>query len=353
MDTTPNEPARRTSIPKNLQLSLMGFPNDHEFTPIFIEAMKATLIECGEVLDLERLAGVTVGFDFDAALAAVDLGYESDRARQYTNNGEVVCVAKALRVLRHGKVMCHVVYNGSMVAELVDAQNEDYPRAIHIVWHELGHVAELKWRDEAMPGVLLQPQSGSWIDNMMRDAATTVWEEYSACRMTGQVGDPVALRISYAKEFERSSGHSRTRSNEAIKGFREHAEVDRLLVEAGEPILMPLKLAGYLLGHLDANEDASDLRALCPDYAETSLSFLIPRVWEELRLIWDRREEGRGLAIFDDLIKLVKQAYGDAGILLEPQETGYYVRVPFSAETMPNGEADMLMIRLQKAFGSW
>jgi len=110
---------------------------------------------------------------------------------------------------------------------------------------------------------------------------------------------------------------------------------------------MPLKLAGYLLGHLDANEDVSNLRVLCPDYAETSLSSLIPRVWEELRLIWDRREAGRGLTIFDDLVELVKQAYGDAGILLEPPETGYYVRVPFSAETMPNDEADMLVIRLQ------
>jgi len=342
-----------STVPKQVKLSLLNFPDDQEFIQVFIKDMTDAIIDCGRFLDLERLDGVTVGYDFGAALESVDLGYESTVATQYTNNGDVVAVAKAMNVLRDGKVMSHVVYNGNIIAPLVDSSHEYHLDALHIISHEFGHVAELKWRDEAMPGLMLKRPEGDWVESMLLQTALTAWEEYAACRMTGMVGDSDALKQRYSQEFDKSAGHSLQRAQQQVKEFRVHGDVDRLLVEAGEPIAMPFKMAGYIMGHLDAIEDSTPIEELCPLYAKTHLTAIIPKLFAVLRTIWDERDMGKGVAIFAPLSALLEEAYLAAGIELIPQSDGqgYYVNVPFSAATMPNGEADMLLIRLREQFG--
>ena len=283
-----------STVPSTVQLSLMGFPSQ-EAADTFIPLMTEAILDCGRFLNLERLAGVTVGFDFKAALESVELGYESKIATQYTNNGDVIAVAKAMNVLRDGKVMSHVVYNANLICALADPDDEYHQDALHIIAHEFGHVAELKWRDEAMPGILLQKIEGDWVEATMLQTGITAWEEYAACRMTGFIGDREALKKRYAEEFNRSASHSLQRAQGKIKEFRNHGNVDQLLLEAGEPIAMPFKMAGYLLGHLDAIEDTSDLEELCPEYAKTHLAKLIPKLRESLRTIWDEREHGLSL----------------------------------------------------------
>jgi len=342
-----------STVPENVKLSLLNFPDDQEFIQVFIKDMKEAIIDCGRFLDLERLDGVTVGYDFGAALESVDLGYESTVATQYTNNGDVIAVAKAMNVLRDGIVMSHVVYNGNIIAPLVDSSHEHHLDALHIISHEFGHVAELKWRDEAMPGLMLTRSEGDWTENMLLQTAIVAWEEYAACRMTGMVGDRDALKQRYSQEFDKSSGHSLQRAQQKIKEYRTHGDVEKLLVEAGEPISMPFKMAGYLMGHLDAIEDSTPIEDLCPLYAKTHLTTFIPKLFAALRTIWDERELGKGVAIFSPLSALLEEAYLAAGIELIPQGEGrgYYISVPFTAATMPNGEADMIVINLRKQLG--
>lgn len=342
-----------STVPGNVNLALMNFPEDEEFNQKFINEMKGAIIDCGRFLDLERLAGVTVGYDFDAALASVDLGYESAIARQYTNNGDVVAVAKAMNVRRDGKVMSHVVYNANAIDALVDPTHEYHLDALHIIAHEFGHVAELKWRDEAMPGLMLTRPEGEWVDVTLLQTILTAWEEYAACRMTGMIGDTEALKHRYAQEFDRAAGYSLARAQEQIKQYRTHADINRLLIDAGEPIAMPLKMAGYLLGHLDAIDATDSLEELCPTYAKSHLVTLIPALRAALRTVWDERDAGKGVAVFDPLKALMIQAYAAAGIELTPlsEGEGYYANVPFTAQTMPNGEADMIAARLRRQLG--
>ncbi|WP_139052495.1 hypothetical protein [Xanthomonas cannabis] len=340
-----------STVPSTVQLSLMGFPSQ-EAADIFTPLMSEAILDCGRFLDLERLAGVTVGFDFKAALESVELGYESKIATQFTNNGDVVAVAKAMNVLRDGKVMSHVVYNANLIFALTDPDHEYHLDALHIIAHEFGHVAELKWRDEAMPGILLQKIEGDWVDATMLQTGMTAWEEYAACRLTGLIGDQEALKKRYAEEFDRSATHSLQRAQAKIKEFRDHGDVDQLLVEAGEPIAMPFKMAGYLLGHLDGIEDSTVLEELCPEFVKTHLAELIPKLRVILRTIWDEREHCKGVSIFNPLKDLIIKAYGEAGIEFVPQDAGgYYINVPFSAATLPNGELDMMMIRIREAAG--
>ncbi|WCE03962.1 hypothetical protein [Pseudoxanthomonas sp. JBR18] len=342
-----------STVPTNLSLALMNFPDDQEFIQKFSDEMSVAIVDCGRFLDLERLAGVTVGYDFDAALASVDLGYESGIATQYTNNGDVVAVAKAMNVLRDGKVMSHVVYNANVIVALVDPTNEYHLDALHIIAHEFGHVAELKWRDEAMPGLMLTRPEGEWVDVTLLQTILTAWEEYAACRMTGTIGDRQALKLRYAAELDRAAGYSLARAQEQIKQYRTHGDVNRLLINAGEPIAMPFKMAGYLLGHLDAIDAPDLLEDLCPVYANSHLVALMSELRKALRNVWSERDAGKGIGVFDPLKSLILQAYSAAGIDLAPGSNGhgYYVSVPCTAETMPNGEADMAIVLLRRKLG--
>lgn len=339
------------TLPPNTLLSLMNFPDDPEQTKKFSDELSAWLIELSRFYDLERLAGVTVGYDFDAALKSVDRGFESTTdAAEYTNNDDIVCVAKVVNVLRDGRPMAHVVYNAGMIEQITDPEHHHHNTAINILAHELGHVVELKWRDEAMPGVMLKYRPPALVDHFLLQMATACWEEYAACRLSAPFGNPDELLTNYASSFNQAVKKSLTEAQEAIKLFRTHADVNKLLVEAGQPLAMPFKLAGYLLGHMDGVESEAKPLTLCPDLGGSLYGPLIPGVWIALRKLWDTTETWDGsISIFDDLTKVAHACFASAGIDLQKQADDlYYAHVPFTAATMPNGEADMVMIRLQE-----
>jgi hypothetical protein len=337
------------TLPPNTQLSLMNFPDDPEWTKKFADELSNGLIEISRLYDLSRLAGVTVGYDFDAALKSVDLGFESTRAIEYTNNDDIVCVAKAMNVLRDGRPMAHVVYNANVVQQITEPEHPYHETAINIIAHELGHVAELKWRDDAMPGLMLKYQSPTYVDALLLQTATTCWEEYAACRLSARFGNPEALLTTYATNFNLAVKKALADAQIEIRLYRAHGDIEKMLVEAGKPLAMPFKLAGYFLGHLDGLEREAKPLDLCPDLASSLYDPLLPEIWAALRKLWDTKEAWDSIAIFDDLVKVAHDCFAAGGIDLQKQANSlYYVNVPYTAATMPNGEADMTMIRVQQ-----
>ncbi|WP_180845996.1 hypothetical protein [Stenotrophomonas maltophilia] len=339
-----------STVPKNLRIALLGFPSQ-EFGQVFYEHLSIAITACSRVLDLERLAGVTVGYDLASAIASVDMGEPGVSPPSFTSTAEVECIAKAVTVKRDGIEKTHVVYSAAFIQDIVDDTLPGFQQALHLIAHELGHVAELKWRDESSPGLDEKLKDGNFADNLFLHTATAVWEEYAACRLTGFIGDVEALNEQYAKNFDESAGLYLERARDKIKDFRVHGSVDTLLLQAGTHTAMPLKLASYLLGHLDANQDETDIKVLCPTYSDSGLTALIPRLWTALRSTWNRMDDKKGLSVFDELKQVVIESYVNAGVNIRPQDEGYFVSAPFTAETMPNGEADMVKVRALQALG--
>lgn len=175
--------------------------------------------------------------------------------------------------------------------------------------------------------------------------------EYAACRLTEFIGDVEAVKEKYVKKFDESIGLYLERARKRFEKSRVHSCVDRLILGVGPQAAMPLKLAAYLLDHLDSNQDEKDLNLLCPTYADSGLAALIPRFWTALRNPCDRMDDKAGLAVFAELKQIVIESHINAGVNIRPQHEGYFVNAPFTAETMPNGEAGMLTARARQAFG--
>lgn len=332
------------------QLSFRNFSDNDEWNKRFIENFKEVLFTCGRYMDLSLLDAITVGYDYDDALASVDLGYESTIARQYTNEGGLLGVAKTLRVLRDGHVRAHVVANADVLEGLADQDDERYWRCVNLIAHELAHVAVMGWFEAHSPGVLMAPHQGDWAVSVLREVSHTIWEEYAACRLSAPFDSGDVVLNGYVEGVELSVADALPNAREAIKVYRLHGDINRLLVETTRLVGNPLKMAAYLMGHTDGREGDFDAEDRLPTTRASELWPVLPDLLDSLRAAWENRHAWNGLEGIDGIVRVVQDALARAGaiVTLKQAPPGSRVDVPFSAATMPNGEADMAVIRMRE-----
>lgn len=326
-------------------LSFRGLGDNQEWNNRFVQNFQDVLITCGRYMDLSLLDGVTIGFDYDDALASVDLGYESTVAKQYTNEGGLIGVAKVLRVKRDGTIKVHAVFNANVVGALAE-EGEFFWPSVNLVAHELAHVQVISWFEAHSPGVMLAPYQGDWAIASLRDVAHTIWEEYAACRLSAPFGQGDVVAHGYAQTTELAVAGAMENAREAIKAFRLHGEVDQLLVEIAGRVANPLKMAAYLMGHTDALEEDFDADGRLPITQASEFWPVLRNLLIALRAAWENRHAWHGIEGVDGIVEVVQQALRTAGVSLRLEPGGSQVHAPFSAATMPNGEADMAVIRL-------
>lgn len=331
-----------TTLPAGMNLSLTGFDSEEQ-ARAFGNAFYGTLLELSRYLDLERMAGATVTWDLDAAFAAIDRGFDA-RPISYSKSTELRCIAKCIPVLRNGVPHHHVVWHAHYVMAIMNPDHEHHLFALHVMAHECGHVVDLKWRDEAFPGAALKQGYPSHVMALLDGTALAAWEEYAACRMTADFSDTDDLRATYAKSLTDVVNVAHKNANSAILAYRNHGNLDQVLSEAGAPLCEPLRIAGYLLGHLDGLAEEADLAALCPEIADTPYLDFIRRLQIELRAIWSARDSWTTVdQVFAGVREVANAAVASGGLHIEETTEGPYVRIPFTAKTYPGGALGMTL----------
>lgn len=349
---TPEPPLPPSTVPVATTLNLRALGSDTEWNERFASNLRYLVVECGRFMDLRLLEGVTVGFDYDDALNSVDLGYESSVAKGYTNEDGLIGVGKLLRVRRDDGIKAHIVIDAGVLHLLAEPEHPLFLSTANILAHELAHVNVMLWFIDHSPGILLERAEGDWATYVMRDTAHTIWEEYAACRLSARIsGDHVTE--SYAKNVEISMPGAVQRARESIKNYRKHADRGRLLTEALTAIAKPIKMLAYLLGHLDGLDRETDLNTLTPACYGDELYAALPIVHDALRQAWETRLDWQGMNGVDGIVNALQHAMELAGVQLRLNEEGdgSMIHAPFTADTMPNGEADMENIRFQRMLG--
>lgn len=106
-------------------------------------------------IDLSRLDGVTVAYDYDAALAELDRGVEGLRTLTRSNDDQLVGVGMAPAVIRDGVVKVHIVLNGPYVEGIEKDDSgkpcEEFSSALYLLAHECAHVQVATDKDRAFP----------------------------------------------------------------------------------------------------------------------------------------------------------------------------------------------------------
>ncbi len=325
------------TAPENIGVSLRGFA-DEVSARRFGDLIAVTVRSISQYMSLERLDGITVAHDYDEALAQLERGFQPSRPLTRTSTDEISGVAMAPAVIRDGVVKAHLVFYAPYVLGLeTEAGSDDFKRALYTVAHECAHVDDLKRRDEAFPKTILQLKNTDLQDSTLEPVASCLWEEYAACRLSAIFGPGQT-------EFLEQGLTSlllvaRNNANGAIREYRIHANVNQVVQEAGSHICRPLKIAAYLIGHLDGlGLDFDDVPETRDAIAKSPYFHLVGQLGDALRGLWDNRGTWKSYGDFDVLKVLVKQAYADGGLFLQSLPGGrMHVDIPRTPDTMPSG----------------
>jgi hypothetical protein len=293
--------------------------------------------EIGRYIDISTLDGITIAVDYDAALRELDRGIEGLRLEERTNDEGLVGVGKAVVVKRGEEIKTHIVLLANPVCVLAFAEDErdaaEFRIALAIVAHECAHVGENASREGQFPGILLDQTPAGYIRLLERQFSQAFWCEYAVCRISAPFArsEEKRFRDNLASRLK----GARTQAREAIRSYRAHGDVERVLQEVGASVLEPLRMASYLFGHLDgvAEEETdidSELVGVDPAFVVA-----IRNLVSQMRLLWHRRGEWKS---HDDMLVLGRTAFDllrVCGVHATPQPDGRaYINVPFIADTI-------------------
>lgn len=327
-----------STVPAALPISVSGNFDSEEQAKTLANNVLATIRILGSYIDLERLDGVTVADDYDAALQNLDRGFKASRPLTRSNSDRITGIAMSPAVKRNGVVKAHLLFAAWAMRSLLNCDDQDaVSDAVYTIAHECGHVEDLRRRDEAFPGLILNSHYSRYDNAAFGQVADTVWEEYAACRISAPFAKP--KQVSYYQTGLLSAlDGARDRSNAAIREYRLHGDINRGVSEAGEHICEPLRMFGYLLGTLDGHQNTTAETA--PDVAATidggAYAQLFSRTQSILRHLWATRSQWSSTAIFDPLRNVVRDAFTEAGVVISllPGDQ-VHVSFPFLPGTIP------------------
>lgn len=300
-----------SSVPPNTQIQLMGVPDDQEYVNRLAAAVKDITLSCGRYMDLSLLDGITVGWDYDAALQAVDLGYASSTTKTYTDTEKLIGIAKTLPVIRGDAIKAHIVFNAHQLGSLKDHKDEDYLRAVNLVAHELGHVCLIACFEHHSPGKYLEPFRGDWLRGALLGVAHVCWEEYAACRLASRFPHPKVGKEYLKRAVSHSTGVF-AKAHEFIESRNAHGDVKRTFLEVCRVVTEAIRMLSYYLGYTEdlvpGTTDESDNKVF------GDLSPFVKNLQHEMQNAWDTGLEWDGLNGLDGLLNEILKILAAAGM---------------------------------------
>jgi hypothetical protein len=322
------------TVPNDFQISLLGFPDETEARE-FGNHIGEIIRVISSFINLGRLDGVTIAYEYEKALANLDRGCQPSKPLTRTDDGFLCGVAMAPTVIRDGIVKGHLVFFTPAVLPLQLESGEDYNQALYTVAHECGHIDDLKFQDECFPGTILQEQYSNQEEALLRQTAEVVWQEYSACRKSAVFGR--GQTASYEEGFVTVVTDARDKANAAIRLYRLHSDIDRVVEEAGHCLCEPLRMAAYLIGHLDGIGDGWDAVPTARTALENSTYLpFVDSLTTVLRNLYSQRALWSSKEVYSPLCDIVRDvlAHGDL-IVKKLSDDSLYVDIPFTPDTLP------------------
>jgi hypothetical protein len=308
------------SAPGTISLSMRGFASAEDANRIAHKVAGYVRL-LSRAIDLERLDGLTIAYDYDVALAELDRGKAGLRTLTRSNDDQLIGVGMAPAVLRDGVVKVHIVLNAAYVEGIDDdggdETSEAFDDALYLLAHECAHVAVTAQKDRTLPNLILQHSIASYEEAIFAQVNEACWEEYAACRLSAPFGRG---RLVYYEEGLRGVlGVSAERAAAARAAFWDHGDLNRVVGELGPPLAEPLRLAAYVLGHLDGLTDPPPLSDETRQaIADSGYTEMIDDLREALRSLWESREERAALSEYEVIGDVARDAFWAGGLSIRP-----------------------------------
>mgnify|MGYP005991763967 CR=1 FL=1 len=322
-----------------LNVSVKGFDNEDAARQLG-QFVGEIVIELGRSLDLTTLDGVTIGVDYDAALASVDRGMSGLRPLSRSDTTEMQGVAMSPAVMRDGVVKTHLVFSAERLVPLIwqgpEVTDDDRAVSVGIIAHECAHVQVTAEKERAIPACRFGTPIEGYEHAVMFQIAEVCWDEYAVCRLSAPFAS--MQNDTHAATVIACAEVAGDQTDAAIRSYRLHGDLDRLLGEAGPPLCSPLKAVAYLLGGLDGDgADWSSQAAARTAIDDAGYGDIVDELHAELRRLWDTRGSWTPtLDTFALLEAIAKSTFDANGIFFHTNADGdCRIDVPFTPGTMP------------------
>lgn len=325
-----------TTMPAGLSASVQGFTSE-EGAQKLGSAVLGWVQGLGCVIDLSMLDGVTIAIDYDGALAGLDRGLDGLRPLSRSNSEEMQGVAMSPAVMRDGQVKTHLIFNAGPIAALAveDAPEEERDLAIGIIAHECAHVQITAQKEAAIPDARFGTEIEGYERAVLFQLAEVCWDEYAACRISAPFATGQNER--HAETVAGVVAVARGRSNAAIRSYRHHGDLNRLVAEAGSALCQPMKAVAYLLGGMDGDgETWADWSAARQAVETGGYGEHVDELHQVLKELWDQQSQwDPTLDTFGPLLAIGKRVFEAGGIYFKTNPDGSArIDVPFTIDTI-------------------
>ena len=320
---------KTTTLPKGLSIKLqLNWGTEDQ-----ARALGNTLMDClrelGKYIDISDLAGITVASDYDEGLATIDRGKEGLSPLGYTKNDVAEGCAKTVLVYRESKLKSYIIFKDIIVYSLLNKNESDIANTIYTIAHECAHVEFHSFFEYKIPGFLLNYAYKTYEEKVLMNFSESILMEYYACRTSAIFGKDIITNIEHNLVRD-SLKDTLLKNTKAILSYRLHGNIQRLLVEAGDPVWFTMQCIARLIGHLDGLESEYDVFTYIDNSPEkVFFEKYISEMQNCLRVLWDSQGSWKNISIFEPLNIIGKQLLHDAGMQLTSLPDGnLWVSVP-------------------------
>lgn len=288
------------TIPEDLNVQVRGFEEKLAYN--IGHKIRAAVREYSRVLPLENLDGITIGYDYNEALASIDTGFPSNGPITPTQDEEFGSgAAMALPVDREGVLKTHLVFGPMIAAYLLESDDneEQLRRGLGLITHELGHAVDHEYKYQAFGNIMAQRLDtlvSDPVEQYLWELSHFMWDEYCANRIATMLqprgSDENTLFLSVHASF-------RSRIFDARNAYQCRVmTLDEFLAVVKHNLHLALIATAYLLGMNDVDKEelpstAEEATALLqgPESADL-LAFhdVLVRIWEN-RGKWQSYDE--------------------------------------------------------------
>jgi hypothetical protein len=270
-------------------------------------------LACVLELSVVGLDGITIAYDYDAALAELSRGFNTSGSLTRTVDEFAGGVAMSALVMRDGNVKSHILMHAGIVP-LIDAP-EDGVSGKYIIAHELAHAHETHFRDRQFQGTLLQPKIFGAKEILLYQIADTCWSEYVACNLSAPAYPDHG--VLYERTFVAALRQFRERIFMTKREWAKDQDYGKAWTRISNDVMAVLKYASYLMGHVAGLNEAFE------DYAHEAWmlmqenAWLLPRFEQQYAALAEMMstfEQWKGVEAFDPLKKIVENVFEDCGI---------------------------------------
>lgn len=331
--------ARPSTLPE-ITISMTNFAREED-ARILADIIRGFLSFYGKVMNLGGLDRVWVTYDYQGTLANLERGFDTQDKLTPTNDEIGVGIAMTPAVLVDGRPKSVIVLNALHMMALTQPENEDlkpyYRQMAYTLAHECGHVHDLAAKVQSLPEFWLKLKLNRY-DALLFEVAEACWSEYIASRLSAFMS-PVELTGQYETTLCEQLEKGVPAVRNAIRQYRMHGDVPRVLSETSYVVKKILVYASYLFGQLhgldQSLKEAPKVKELLQ--SDPEILALLLRLESELSRLESTYTNWESFEVFDPLKQIALELYEAFGMEIESRgEAGLFVNIPLSEATVPN-----------------